>query len=62
MATATQKKKVHKVTHEHKKGTLKSDSCKKVRSREVCDARKRRGELCFRDNDRRHRRQAHSIG
>jgi hypothetical protein len=33
MATATQKKKVHKVTHEHKKGTLKSDSCKKVRSR-----------------------------
>ena len=24
MATATQKKKVHKVMHEHKKGTLKS--------------------------------------
>ena len=33
MATATQKKKVHKVMHEHKKGTLKSSSGKKVRSR-----------------------------
>jgi len=33
MATATQKKKVHKVMHEHKKGTLKSGSGKKVRSR-----------------------------
>ena len=33
MATATQKKKVHKVMHEHKKGTLKSRSGKKVRSR-----------------------------
>jgi hypothetical protein len=32
MATATQKK-VHKVMHEHKKGTLKSGSGKKVRSR-----------------------------
>ena len=30
MATATQKKKVHKVMHEHKKGTLKSGSGKKV--------------------------------
>jgi len=33
MATTTQKKKVHKVMHEHKKGTLKSSSGKKVRSR-----------------------------
>ena len=33
MATATQKKKVHKVMHEHKKGALKSGSGKKVRSR-----------------------------
>jgi hypothetical protein len=33
MATATQKKKVHKVMHEHKKSTLKSGSGKKVRSR-----------------------------
>jgi Family of unknown function (DUF6496) len=33
MATATQKKKVHKVMHEHKKGTLKGGSGKKVRSR-----------------------------
>jgi Family of unknown function (DUF6496) len=34
MTTATQKKKVHKVMHEHKKGTLKkSGSGKKVRSR-----------------------------
>jgi hypothetical protein len=33
MATATQKKKVHKVMDEHKKGTLKSGSGKKVRSR-----------------------------
>jgi len=33
MATATQKKKVRKVMHEHKKGTLKSGSGKKVRSR-----------------------------
>jgi hypothetical protein len=33
MATATQKKKVHKVMHEHKKVTLKSGSGKKVRSR-----------------------------
>ena len=33
MAPATQKKKVHKVMHEHKKGTLKSSSGKKVRSR-----------------------------
>ena len=32
MATATQKK-VRKVMHEHKKGTLKSGSGKKVRSR-----------------------------
>jgi Family of unknown function (DUF6496) len=32
MTTATQKK-VHKVMHEHKKGTLKSGSGKKVRSR-----------------------------
>ena len=35
MATATQKKKVHKVMHEHKKGTLKSGSGKKVRSRKA---------------------------
>jgi hypothetical protein len=33
MATSAQKKKVHKVMHEHKKGTLKSSSGKKVRSR-----------------------------
>ncbi|MGA7863722.1 MAG: DUF6496 domain-containing protein [Stellaceae bacterium] len=33
MATPTQKKKVDKVMHEHKKGTLKSGSGKKVRSR-----------------------------
>jgi hypothetical protein len=33
MTTATQKRKVHKVMHEHKKGTLKSGSGKKVRSR-----------------------------
>ena len=34
MATATQKKKkVHKVMHEQKEGTLKSGSGKKVRSR-----------------------------
>ena len=33
MATATQKKKVHKVMHEHKEGTLKSGSGKKVSSR-----------------------------
>ena len=32
MATATQKKKVHKVMHEHNKGTLKSGSGKKVRA------------------------------
>ena len=32
MTTAAQKKKVHKVMHEHK-GTLKSGSGKKVRSR-----------------------------
>ena len=28
----------------------------------LCDARERRGQLCFRDDDWRHRRQAHSIG
>lgn len=33
MTTGAQKKKVHKVMHEHKKGTLKSGSGKKVRSR-----------------------------
>jgi hypothetical protein len=33
MTTAAQKKKVHKVRDEHKKGTLKSGSGKKVRSR-----------------------------
>jgi hypothetical protein len=33
MTTAAQKKKVHKVMHEHKKGTLRSGSGKKVRSR-----------------------------
>jgi hypothetical protein len=33
MATATQKKKVHKLMHEHKEGTLKSGSGKKVSSR-----------------------------
>jgi hypothetical protein len=34
MATARQKKKVEKVMHEHKEGTLRSGSGKKVRSRE----------------------------
>jgi hypothetical protein len=33
MTTATQKRKVKKVMHEHKRGTLKSGSGKKVRSR-----------------------------
>ena len=33
MASARQKDKVEKVMHEHKKGTLKSGSGKKVRSR-----------------------------
>jgi hypothetical protein len=33
MTTATQKKKVHKVMQEHKKGTLKTGSGKKVHSR-----------------------------
>jgi len=33
MTTAAQKKKVHKVMHEHKEGKLKSGSGKKVRSR-----------------------------
>ena len=33
MATARQKKKVEKVMHEHKQGTLKSSSGKKVKSR-----------------------------
>ena len=33
MATARQKKKVDKVMHEHKQGTLKSGSGKKVKSR-----------------------------
>jgi uncharacterized protein DUF6496 len=33
MATKAQKKKVHKVMHEHKEGTLKSSSGKKVKSR-----------------------------
>ena len=33
MTTAAQKKKVYKVMDEHKKGTLKSGSGKKVRSR-----------------------------
>ena len=33
MATARQKKKVEKVMHEHKHGTLKSGSGKKVKSR-----------------------------
>ena len=32
-ATARQKKKVEKVMHEHKRGTLKSGSGKKVKSR-----------------------------
>jgi Family of unknown function (DUF6496) len=32
-ATARQKKKVEKVMHEHKRGTLKSSSGKKVKSR-----------------------------
>lgn len=33
MATTSQKKKVEKVMHEHKQGTLKSGSGKKVKSR-----------------------------
>ena len=33
MATARQKSKVEKVMHEHKRGTLKSGSGKKVKSR-----------------------------
>jgi len=33
MASPAQKNKVHKVMHEHKKGTLKSGSGKKVKSR-----------------------------
>jgi Family of unknown function (DUF6496) len=33
MTTGTRKKKVHKVMDEYKKGTLKSGSGKKVRSR-----------------------------
>lgn len=33
MATAPQKSKVKKVMHEHKRGTLKSGSGKKVKSR-----------------------------
>ena len=33
MATASQKKNVEKVMHEHKRGTLKSGSGKKVKSR-----------------------------
>ena len=33
MASASQKKKVGKVMHEHKHGTLKSGSGKKVKSR-----------------------------
>jgi hypothetical protein len=33
MATAGQKKKVEKVMHEHKHGTLKSGSGRKVKSR-----------------------------
>jgi hypothetical protein len=33
MATTSQKKKVEKVMHEHKHGTLKSGSGKKVKSR-----------------------------
>jgi len=33
MATARQKKKVEKVLHEHKEGTLRSGSGKKVKSR-----------------------------
>ena len=33
MATARQKKKVEKVMHEHKEGTLRSGSGKKVKSR-----------------------------
>src|SRR6266702_8294788 len=33
MATTSQKKKVEKVMHEHKRGTLKSGSGKKVKSR-----------------------------
>ena len=33
MTTAAQKKKVHKVMHEHKEGKLKSGSGKKVRNR-----------------------------
>ena len=34
MATARQKSKVEKVMHEHKRGTLKSGSGKKVKSRQ----------------------------
>jgi hypothetical protein len=33
MASAAQKKTVHRVMHEHKKGTLKSGSGRKVKSR-----------------------------
>jgi Family of unknown function (DUF6496) len=33
MATARQKKKVEKVMHEHKQGTLRSGSGKKVKTR-----------------------------
>jgi len=33
MATAAQKRKVHKVMHEHKTGSLKSGSGRKVKSR-----------------------------
>src|SRR5205085_10720248 len=33
MATASQKRKVHKVMHEHKQGSLKSGSGRKVKSR-----------------------------
>ena len=33
MATATQKRKVHRVMHEHKQGSLKSGSGRKVKSR-----------------------------
>jgi Family of unknown function (DUF6496) len=41
MTTAGQKKKVHKVMHEHKKGKLKSGSGKKVRSRKQASDRYR---------------------
>jgi hypothetical protein len=41
MTTAAQKKKVHKVMHEHKKGKLKSGSGKKVRSRKQASDRYR---------------------